>query len=153
MADTEKRASGIEIDGTWLPAFAGQRRPFGLGNQAAQKHGAYASKLGVRVDEIAEELKVSMGDTFDEAFAPTVHLLAITLCRIERAFVPVVEGEENPSLTTALLGWINTAKRLCETLGLTPLSRARLDLNLALTDRTRNGGGEAIPAFPESQAS
>lgn len=38
--DAAVTASGIAADGTWTPAFKGQRPPFSRGNKAARRHGA-----------------------------------------------------------------------------------------------------------------
>lgn len=47
------RTSGIQPDGTWVPAYRGQRRPFAEGNDAAVTHGATSpAKIKPRAEAI-----------------------------------------------------------------------------------------------------
>lgn len=52
------RSSGIKADGTWEPAYPGQRPPFGAGNELSVRSGAYSPRVaGVLAGEkLAERL-------------------------------------------------------------------------------------------------
>lgn len=108
------------------------------GNELAVTHGATAVlKLAPRADEIAEWIR-AITPAGGEPDEPTVRLLAGILARIEAANAWLSEntifadgqGNARPILKQ-LSTWENTAGRLCEKLGLTPLSRAELGLDLA----------------------
>jgi hypothetical protein len=96
----------------------------------------------------------------------TIWLLAITLRRVERGTAAVeqadaVIGPDRPlaaygdklelkALREDLRGWIRLAAQLAESLGLSPQSRSRLGLNVAMTRRAlgvelveRYTGGES----------
>jgi transcriptional regulator with XRE-family HTH domain len=130
---------------------------FGEGNELALKHGAYSSlKLGPRVAELADEIR-EVAPVYSPADEAIVRLLATTLSRIERASVAIdvvddkAAGKELAAYTglsadslqrlrSDLRGWINTARRLANDLGMTPTSRARLGLDIV------RGRGEALRA-------
>lgn len=163
-AEDEARArSGIGPDGTWTPAFPGQRPPFppghdlGVrfepGNELGLRHGAYAElRLAPRAAEIVEGLRGQV-PARTEADEPTLWLLAQVLARIEAAHVWLAEqdlgifrtsgGELQPVLR-ALSTWENTAARLLDRLGCTPTSRAQLGLDLVRT-------GDALRAHLEER--
>ncbi len=137
--------SGLDEHGEWRPAFEGQRPPFEPGNELrfppgndlALKHGAFATlKLGPRADEIAAEVRELV-----PAYRPndevSVYLLALALARIEAAWAAVsgAKAGESESLETRLRQWVNSAARLADKLGMTPTSRGRLGLDVALTRR------------------
>jgi hypothetical protein len=113
-------------------------RGFEAGNGLSVRHGAYASptRLSARVEEIAASL-VPLVPAFEDSDGPAVKLLALALSRIERGEQAVAAAEENGDLAklTALRGdlrgWVNSANRLLDALGMTPTSRARLGLDLA----------------------
>lgn len=127
--------------------------PFEPGNSAAVTHGAYSTLLiGPRATEIADGLReiVPVSSPSDE---PTIRLLAQTLARVERASAALDAADSTfgarplgayliedavklQRLREDLRGWINTASRLANDLGLTPTSRARLGLDIAATRRT-----------------
>jgi hypothetical protein len=46
--------SGVAADGSWLPEFAGQRKPFERGNVSAVRHGAFSHRL---TGELAEQIR------------------------------------------------------------------------------------------------
>ena len=124
---------------------------FLAGHDLSLRHGAYSSslRLAPRADELAAELrKVVPG--YSPADEPMVRLLALVLARIERASAAlekVDDAADGKELTAYLgdgaeslrrlredsRGWINTARRLANDLGLTPTSRAKLGLDIART--------------------
>jgi hypothetical protein len=131
---------------------------FAPGNELHRTHGAYAStlRLGERVSELAVEIRDSV-PVYSPADEVVVRLLAVTLARIERASVAIdrvddeaegkeidayagARGEQLQRLRSDLRGWINSARRLANDLGLTPTSRAKLGLDIA------RGRGEALRA-------
>lgn len=119
-------------DATPTPARRYTWPPFEEGNQAAVRHGAYATvALGPRVDELAELLRESV-----PAYSPSdevaVRLLGLALARLEAAGT-AIEGATPGDLARLRAderGWVNTARRLLGDLGMTPTSRARLGLDL-----------------------
>lgn len=108
-------------------------RGFQPGNALSARHGAYATvKLGPRVDELVELIRpdVPMVRPADEL---TIRLLAVTLARLERA-LEALEG--GPAADMARLeadarGWVNRATSLSDKLGLNPMARARLGVDVA----------------------
>lgn len=138
-----KRCAGLRgaVDGV----------PFGPGNTASMRHGAYSGRIGEdeRTLSIADEVRGSaswVGPT-DE---PTVRLFAVTMCRVERAVAAIEEADRlssNPlspylakdgalkALRDDVRGWIRLAAQLANELGLTPTSRARLGLDVASSRR------------------
>lgn len=124
---------------------------FQAGHDLSLKHGAYSSslRLAPRADELAAELRAVVPgySVADEAM---VRLLAIVLARVERATAAlervddVADGNELVAysgeaadslrrLREDSRGWINTARRLANDLGLTTTSRAKLGLDLSRT--------------------
>lgn len=133
--------------------------PFEKGNQAAFRHGGYSLLgIGERAGEIADEIRPTM-PAYAPADEPVLLLLATTLARIERANAAIeVVDVTSPSplseylaadeptvapnlaaLRADLRGWINTARRLANDLGLTPTSRAKLGLDIAAAQRIGSG--------------
>lgn len=160
--------SGIKQDGRWVPAFPGQRPPFAEGNELAVQHGAYSTlHLAPRAAELAAELRAVV-PAYSPADEPMVRMLAIVLARVERATAALekvddaAEGNEvgvylgdgaesMRRLREDSRGWINTARRLANDLGLTPTSRARLGLDIARTgDVLAEYLAENYPAEGES---
>ena len=78
---------------------------------------------------------------YRDSDGPAVQLLALTFGRIERGDRAVVEAEERGDdetvarLRADLRGWVNSAVRLLDALGMTPTARARLGLDVAMTRR------------------
>jgi hypothetical protein len=114
-------------------------------NDRAVKHGAKATlKLAPRVEEIRRDL-ADLVPVATEADLPAVTLLAWQLARIEAANsyldeVGITDGKGKPRpVLNVLSTWENSAARLCDQLGLTPTSRARLGVDLA-----RMKGGNAL---------
>jgi hypothetical protein len=125
-------------------------RGFQQGNAHAVRHGAYSKlRLAPRAEQLAGEL-VELVPFVSEADGPMLDLLSITLAQVERAQLvlavkqanlasgPVADGpreergtERHDRLAADLRGWIGTSMRLCDALGLTPTSRARLAGDLA----------------------
>jgi hypothetical protein len=137
--------SGIDENGNWTPAFVGQRPPLEV------RHGAYSTlRLAPRARELADEIR-NVVPAFSPADEPMVRLLALTLARVEmatRALEVIDERAEGNEVTVYLgdsaeslrrlredsRGWINTARRIANDLGMTPTSRAKLGLDLARTE-------------------
>ena len=120
--------------------------PFERGNEAAVTHGATAVvKLAPRAAEIADEIRTLM-PVRDQADEPSVRLLALTLAQVEAGYayvagVGLVDEDGNARPVLRHLGqMINTAARLCDRLGLSPLGRSELGLNVA------RAKGEALRA-------
>jgi hypothetical protein len=126
---------------------------FDAGNEAALRHGAYRStlRLAPRVRELCDEI-VEVMPVFTPADLPAVELLAITRARIEIAQAALDELDEKARggalgpyvvddapklqrLRDDLGRWTTRALRLCDALGMTPTSRARLGLDIAATRR------------------
>jgi hypothetical protein len=103
------------------------------------RHGAYADvKLGARVDELAALVRETV-----PAFSPGdeigVRVLCLALARLEQsasAQAGEVDVEKLARLRQDERGWANTVRRYLADLGLTPLARARLGVDL-----TRMAGG------------
>lgn len=126
-------------------AAAGARRrggrlpPAEPGNALARRHGAYATlSLAPRARAIAAGLG-ELVPARTRADEPAVCLLAICLAQIEAAAAYVGErglldrgGQPQPILRY-LATLLNTAGRYCDRLGLTPLARAQLGLEIART--------------------
>jgi len=132
------------------PARGYARPPFERGNEIATKHGSYALVgLAPRAEELAAGLRevVPVASMADET---AIALLALTLARVERATAALDRldeiGDESGSALSAytsseaqkfdrlredLRGWLRLARTLCSDLGLTPVSRAKLGLDIA----------------------
>jgi hypothetical protein len=142
--------SGIQPDGSWLPAFPGQAPPFGRGNTASLKHGAYAVvHLRSRADEIRDAL-AGVADLASPADGATLDVCASLLAQAERALT-ILEHAQKEELDAILAGtplkpeerqnlarlsadtrgWLNSAMRALDRLGLSPLARARLGADVA----------------------
>jgi hypothetical protein len=163
MADgsIQRRGNGRGRGG---PARGYSWAPFEAGHRLSTKHGAYSSvAIGPRASEIADELRAELV-IYTAADEPVVRLLALTLARIERASEALDRVDEETSgeglaayasesapalqrLREDCRGWINTARRLANDLGMTPTSRAKLGLDLVRTgdalDRLAADGREA----------
>lgn len=119
--------SGIAETGEWLPAFPGQRPPFEV------RHGAYSKlQLGSRTSEIADELREDVVG-YRPADEVVLRLLALCLARLEAAMTALEEAApaELERLRLDARGWVNSARRLANDLGMTPTARARLGLDVA----------------------
>jgi hypothetical protein len=142
-----KAGSGLDGDGRWTPEFPGQREPFQSGNTLALTHGAYAVvAFSSRASEIADEIR-PLVPGYSSADEPAVRLLSLVLTRVEKGTAALDEVDAHAASDLApyavgdaaklqrlrqdVLGWTNTARRLLSDLGMTPLSRSRLGLNLA----------------------
>lgn len=135
-----ERGSGIREDGSWEPAFAGQRPPWAKGNDLQRVHGALSSveRLLPEAEPLADEL-TPLVPSYSPSDRPAVLLLALALRRIERAEAHLTAVEEAdgvlPERLDKLQGnvraWTGTAAKLLDALGMTPTARARLGLDLA----------------------
>jgi hypothetical protein len=125
--------------------------PFAAGNTASVRHGAYSGRIGEdeRTLAIADEVRRS-ASWITASDEPAVRLLAVTLCRTERAVAAIEEADKlssNPlspylakdtalkALRDDVRGWVRLAAQLASELGLTPTSRARLGLDVAQSRR------------------
>lgn len=129
-------------------------RPPEFGNSRAVTHGAKAELIiAPRAAELREHLR-SIVPAASPADEPAIALLAMALARVERANeyladCGLLDGDGMPRPVLKVLStWENSAARLCDHLGLTPTSRARLGLDLArgeavVTDRLRSVEGAA----------
>ena len=127
-----RAASGIQADGSWVPEFEGQRKPFHRGNTLQLKHGAYVSpvRMGERAQELADLIRPHL-PTYWAGVEPTLSGYAITLVRVERGAQAHEQaeaaGEEVPeSLSRDLQRWIRLSVSLASELGLTPAGAARV---------------------------
>ncbi len=139
-SESPSARSELDEGGGWTPAFPGQRPPFEPGNKVGLKHGAYATlRLGPRVDELAEAIweLVPMRRPADEL---AVRTLALTLARIEAAYTALESAlpGELARLEADMRGWVNTERRLLNDLGLTPASRGRLGVDVAVARRAES---------------
>ena len=131
----------------WTPEFPGQRPPFALGNELATKHGAYSDRRVLPVAEhLLEDLLPTLPAYLQEArYAPAVRAYALVLARIERVErwleaqadeggIPEIDDAgEVQSAMGLLLKLEGLADRHRSSLGLTPLSAARLGKDVAAT--------------------
>src|SRR5207253_552094 len=117
-------------------------------NRAGEKHGCYSTRLAEdpRVHEL-EEVICDSAPWITETDRITVQLLAITLARLERgvAALAVVDDASGNPAAPYLVGdraalstlrndvrlWVGQAAKLASSLGLDPLSRSRLGVNVA----------------------
>ncbi len=127
---TDKLANLFDADGR---PVAGAE----AGNSRALTHGVTASlHLAPRVAEIADDL-IARVPAYAESDAPTVWLLAGVLAQIEtgRDYLAehgMLDGRGKPRPVMGILTTLqNSAARLCDQLGLSPTSRARLGVDLA----------------------
>jgi hypothetical protein len=143
--------SGLAADGTWTPAFEGQRPPFEPGNELGHgrpvEHGAYAVlHLTPRAAEIAEWIR-AQADHLTTADEAAVQTLALVLAQLERAAgvlgevdEAIVRGddvdvylgriESRARLSQDARRWADSARRAMDGLGLTPAGRAQLEAAL-----------------------
>ncbi len=115
-------------------------------NVAALRHGSYSrTKLAPRAEQLCDEY-MALIPFGSEADRPIVSLLAMAMAQAERAgLVLTIEQAESsrtgvPSdrldrLSADMRGWINTAARLLDQIGMSPTSRARLAGDLAGVER------------------
>ena len=134
---------------------------FTVGNQLSRTHGAYSTlATSKRAEALAGEIRATM-PLYSAADEPAIRLLAVTLARVERAAAALdevdehlgekrlaafmAEGQERlDRLRRDLRAWIGTANRLMSELGMTPSSRARLGLDLALAQRASDAALERL---------
>ena len=126
------------VDSGWVPAFVGQRPPFGVGNSLAVKHGVGSPS---RVDPVAQlfvdELlgDVSLSYLGAPRFASALWSWAQASAKVQLLEVYVdslgmVEaassGRGQMPVLELLRKWMGTASSAASRLGLDPLSAARL---------------------------
>ncbi len=140
--------SGLQPDGTWVPAVVGQRPPFAPGNELAVQHGAYSPR---KVNPLARELVDQVLVQAGQPNAATSYLLDVTYrvvlwewaCAAARVQLlrealadrhdgtgVTREGEEL-GVSRAYERAVGRLASLSKQLGLDPLSRARLGRDVA----------------------
>jgi hypothetical protein len=112
-------------------------KPVEPGNTRALTHGVTATlHLAPRTEAIAADLTARV-PAYSESDQPTVWLLAGVLAQIEsgRDYLAehgMLDGKGKPRPVMNVLTTLqNSAARLCDQLGLSPTSRARLGVDLA----------------------
>ena len=139
--------SGVQPDGSWLPAFPGQRPPLPPGHEVTLAHGAYSPR---KVDPLARDLveQLLADPTVGHAHAPAyrsavwswaraeaqVQLLTEYLAKAGEASGDGVGDLQSEAIRAAYL-LLHRAEARATTgrarLGLDPLSRARLGKDTA----------------------
>jgi hypothetical protein len=124
-------------------------RGFERGNELSLRHGCYSVlKLRPRADEIRERL-VRVAPVVAAADAAAFDLAAMLLARAERAalveelawaeeqdalrrgrVVPPEQRQDLRRLSADSRGWANSALRVLDSLGMTPVARVKLGLDL-----------------------
>jgi hypothetical protein len=118
-------SSGIDgMTSEWTPAFEGQRPPFEEGNELAVQHGAYAVlRLKPRAEEIAERLRLAMGEGFQPKYWPALEAAALAGARVEAAMGVLLEeadAEKVARLDQNARGWLRLYAAALERFGLMP---------------------------------
>jgi hypothetical protein len=143
---------------------------FQPGHELSLRHGAYSTiRLSARAAELRDEL-VAVMPIYSPADEPTVRLLALALARCEAATAALDEADEMTEgkplapylienagalarLREDLRSWLSTSAKLANSLGLSPLSRSRLGLNVARTESSVNDETPNVaPAAPAKSA-
>ncbi len=164
--------SGLQPDGTWVPAFEGQRPPLQPGHEVTLTHGGYSPR---KVEPLAAELVDGLladpaaGHAHASHYRPAVwawaraeaqvQLLTEYLAKAGEASGDGVGDLEQDSICSAYL-LLHRAEARATTgrtrLGLDPVSRARLGKDVAagqldtarlmaeLEKRDQNGQGGAV---------
>jgi hypothetical protein len=138
-ANTSTKRSGVQPDGSWLPAFAGQRRPFAENNRAATKSAFYVTALAAsereEVQTIADAVR-ALSPLDGEAQEPLVQLVAAQLWRQRQAVAYIdAAGIDEVARSSSLLRDLATLERALlaglRALALTPQAAADLGLTWA----------------------
>jgi hypothetical protein len=140
-ANAPTKRSGVQPDGSWLPAFAGQRRPFQADNKAAVRSGFYVTALAAsereEVQAIADAIR-ALSPLDGEAQEPLVQLVAAQLWRQRQATAYIdAAGIDEVARSSSLLRDLATLERSLlaglRALALTPQAAADLGLTWART--------------------
>jgi hypothetical protein len=116
---------------------------FQPGHTLTLKHGAYANvAISPRAEELAEVIRFS-APWLEPADDLAVRALGVVLARVERAEDALTAAEQDDENDLDVLsrfqhnlrGWLSVAERYFSALGLTPASRARLGVNVAMARR------------------
>jgi hypothetical protein len=130
-------------------------RGFEPGNEVSTRHGAYATvNLGPRVDELADLIRPTV-PTYRSGDEVMLRVLCLALTRLERsadAQGEMKDATELHRLRQDERGWANTVRRYLDDLGLSPMARARLKLDVAMTSRALTLTGLAEQAELEAEA-
>jgi hypothetical protein len=133
---TARPGSGVHPNGTWLPAFDGQREPFGNGNRSAAKSGFYITALAATEREDVQGIADAIGDLSPldgAAQEPLVQLVAAQLWRQRQAVAYIDQvGIDEVARSSSLLRDLSTLERSLlanlKALALTPQAAADLGL-------------------------
>jgi hypothetical protein len=122
------------------------------GNTLSMRHGSYSTVwLSKRAAQVAAEVRDVM-PVYEPADEPVVRLLALALARVEAAAKAIdrldsetagreigayMLPEPGMRLRQDLRGWMHTAAKLAAELGLTPVSRGRLGVSVAMIQSER----------------
>jgi len=174
MSTTLARSSGLDGDGTWAPAFPGQRRPFTSGHRLSMTHGARSERTWRPIaDRIEAELLAGPmpGYLRDVGYRPLVRRLAEAYAKerllgawlaetgIQEAMTAADLAEWQPGaarrgammqrrLHAATGEWLRIgreASRLAGQLGLTPASCHDLGLPLGGSPPSVHGSSSGMP--------
>jgi hypothetical protein len=124
---------------------------FQPGHELSLRHGAYSTvKLGPRVDELADLVRQDVGSLYRPSDEIMIRLLALVLARIEAAAraLETADGDSLQRLAADARGWVNTARRIANDLGLSPTARGKLGLDVALA---RRAAGFTATTLPDRQ--
>ncbi len=128
--------SGLDEEGEFVPAFDGQRPPFGPGNSVGVRHGAYAVlQLRPRALELADEIRVALGPTYSTRFELAIAASAAAAAQYEKAMVALLDADDPTDLKhldERAARWAKLLFSALGQLGLTPLAASKLGLNVAL---------------------
>jgi hypothetical protein len=130
-------ATSSEVERTHGPECDCTRcRGFQAGHELSTRHGAYALlQLRPRADEIAGDIRASLGDGYDARFEGAIAGAAMTGAQLERAMGALADARtaaELNRLDQDARGWMRLWFSALGALGLTPTSASRLRLNEAL---------------------
>lgn len=131
--------SGVQADGSWVPAFPGQRPPFELGHTLTVKHGAYSARLiRAEADALRAELAMAHAPWLAELDGVEVDrwLHAEAVCRVLSGWLEEnghIDGSGRPrEASSLLLRWERLAADRRKSLGVTPMSRADMKTTAAV---------------------
>jgi hypothetical protein len=137
---TDEPRVRVDDDG-YRPPRGYSWQPFQPGNEVRKVHGAYSPVRKLAEDEdvkAAADALLELAPVTTEADGPMAVLCAIALERVARARAGVRDLEERgepvpPALASDFRGWLRDAARLLDSLAMSPVSRARLGLDVART--------------------
>lgn len=139
--------SGVAEDGSWTPAFEGQRPPLQPGHMLSVRHGANSERL-VKAD--AADLLAALAAT-DAPWLADVDAVALeswcfAVSMVRRLRVAVAEENAPEKRHDQLLAWERRLDRVQAALGFDPLSRERLTRDAAVARSIAAQGLAAVQA-------